>query len=128
MGRGKVSAAMRRARGQALVEFALVAPLFCLLLLAVLDVGRGAYAGIVLANATREGVRYAAAHQGQATWAADTAQAVRNYATGLAGQQISVATSTQTSGGLTYVTVSTSYPFTAVVPGVAALLGASTLT
>jgi Flp pilus assembly protein TadG len=116
-----------RLRGQALAEFALVAPLFCLLLLAVFDVGRGAYAGMVLANATREGARYAAAHQGQATWAADTAQAVRNYASGLPGQQITVSTSTQTTGGLTYVTVATSYPFTAIVPGVAYLLAASTL-
>ena len=112
---------------QALLEFALVAPLFFLLLLAVFDVGRGAYASIVLANATREGSRYAATHQAQANWQATTAETVRSLSAGLVVQQIVVQTSTQSVGGITYVTVQTSYPFQAIVPGVSALLGSSTV-
>jgi hypothetical protein len=49
----------RRARGQALPEFALVAPLFFLLLFGIIEAGRFIYYYEVLSNATREGARYA---------------------------------------------------------------------
>lgn len=51
-----------RSRGQALVEFALVAPLFFLLLLAVIEGGRFILYYESLSNATREGARYAIVH------------------------------------------------------------------
>ena len=49
----------RRARGQALVEFALVAPLFFLLLFGIIEAGRFIFYYEMLNNATREGARYA---------------------------------------------------------------------
>lgn len=49
----------RRTRGQALVEFALVAPLFFLVLFAVVEAGRFMLYYEALNNATREGARYA---------------------------------------------------------------------
>jgi Flp pilus assembly protein TadG len=49
-------------RGQALAEFALVAPLFFLLLFAIIDFGRYVYYVQVLNNAAREGTRYAIVH------------------------------------------------------------------
>ena len=49
----------RRGRGQALVEFALVAPMFFLLLLGIIEAGRFIFYYEVLHNATREGARYA---------------------------------------------------------------------
>jgi hypothetical protein len=52
----------RCGRGQALVEFALVAPLFFLLLFAIIDFGRYVYYVQVLNNAAREGARYAIVH------------------------------------------------------------------
>jgi Flp pilus assembly protein TadG len=50
---------LRRAfeRGQSLVEFALVLPLFVLLLFAVVDGGRYIYLNSTLSNAAREGAR-----------------------------------------------------------------------
>jgi hypothetical protein len=48
-----------RARGQALVEFALVAPIFFLLLFAVIEGGRFIFYYETLNNATREGARFA---------------------------------------------------------------------
>lgn len=51
-----------RRRGQALVEFALVAPIFFLLLFAIIDFGRYVYYVQVLNNAAREGARYAIVH------------------------------------------------------------------
>lgn len=48
--------------GQALVEFALVAPLFFLLLLGIFEAGRFVLNLETLNNATREGARYAIVH------------------------------------------------------------------
>ena len=53
-----------RTRGQSLVEFALVLPLFLVMLMAVVDVGRAIWAQNSLAAAAREGARYAIVHGG----------------------------------------------------------------
>lgn len=52
----------RRAFGQALAEFALVAPIFFLMLFAIIDFGRYVYYVQILNNAAREGARYAIVH------------------------------------------------------------------
>lgn len=49
----------RKGRGQALAEFALVAPLFFLLLFGIIEAGRFIFYYETLSNATREGARYA---------------------------------------------------------------------
>lgn len=49
-------------RGQALVEFALVAPIFFLLLFGIIEAGRFILYYQTLNNATREGARYAIVH------------------------------------------------------------------
>jgi hypothetical protein len=53
------SPATRRERGQALVEFALTFPILLLILVAVVDLGRAFYAGVVAEQAAREGARLA---------------------------------------------------------------------
>jgi Flp pilus assembly protein TadG len=53
----------RRGRGQALVEFALVIPIFLLMLIALFDLGRAVFAYNTLTNAAREGARTAAVNQ-----------------------------------------------------------------
>ena len=58
-------------RGQSLVEFSLVIPLFLLLLIAVFDLGRGVFAYNTLTNAAREGVRMAIVNQDTTTIIAD---------------------------------------------------------
>ena len=50
----------RSARGQSLAEFAMVLPIFLILIFAVIDFGMGLRSYISLTNATREGARYAA--------------------------------------------------------------------
>ena len=52
-------------RGQALVEFALVMPIFILLLVAIFDLGRAVFAFNTLTNAAREGARMAIVNQYQ---------------------------------------------------------------
>ncbi len=53
----------RTGRGQALVEFALVLPIFLLLLVAIFDLGRAVFAYNTLTNAAREGARTAIVNQ-----------------------------------------------------------------
>ena len=57
--------AAHRRRGQALVEFALVIPIFLLVLFGLLDMGRAVYANHTLNQAAREAARLAAT---QAHW------------------------------------------------------------
>lgn len=52
-----------RRRGQSLVEFALIIPLFLLLLVSIFDLGRAVFAYNTLTNAAREGVRMAIVNQ-----------------------------------------------------------------
>jgi Flp pilus assembly protein TadG len=52
-----------RSRGQTLVEFALIAPVFILILLAIFDIGRGVFAYTSATNAAREGARLAIVNQ-----------------------------------------------------------------
>jgi hypothetical protein len=54
----------RRQGGQALIEFALVIPIFLVILIGMVDVGRAIWANNALANAAREGARYAVVHGG----------------------------------------------------------------
>ena len=51
--------ARKGSRGQALPEFAIVAPMFFMLLFGIIEVGRFVFYYEVLNNATREGARYA---------------------------------------------------------------------
>jgi hypothetical protein len=51
-----------RSHGQALAEFALVAPIFILVLLGIIEGGRFVFFYEMLNSATREGTRYAIVH------------------------------------------------------------------
>lgn len=85
--------------GQSLVEFALVLPLVLLLLIGILDLGRGFQAYVSLGNAVREAAREATVHGSAAavTWgpAANDASVVTAVRGRLAG--IPVADVTVTS-------------------------------
>jgi Flp pilus assembly protein TadG len=48
--------------GQDLAEFAIIFPLLLLIIFGVLDLGRGFFSAITIANAAREGARYAIAY------------------------------------------------------------------
>ena len=53
----------RRDRGQALVEFSLIIPLFLLVFVSLFDLGRAVFAFNTLSNAAREGARIAIVNQ-----------------------------------------------------------------
>jgi len=79
-------------RAQALVEFALVAPIFFVMIFAIIDFGRYIYYVQILNNAAREGARYAIVHgsnsfqpSGPTADDANVASTVRSYAIGVIG-------------------------------------------
>jgi Flp pilus assembly protein TadG len=57
-----MSRPLRKRRGQALVEMALITPLLVFILLGIVDLGRAYYQYTVMTNAVREGARYASAN------------------------------------------------------------------
>jgi len=58
------AALRRRSTGQALVETAIILPLFMILLLGIVDMGRAIWATTSLASAAREAARFAIVHGG----------------------------------------------------------------
>jgi Flp pilus assembly protein TadG len=60
----------RRRRGQALVEFALVIPIFLLMLFGIVDIGRLVYLNSTVSQAAREGARVASV---EASWVGSAA-------------------------------------------------------
>jgi hypothetical protein len=129
----------RRSRryGQALVEFALVAPVFFLLLFAIIEGGRFILFYQSLNNATREGARYAIVHGSNSSCPSgpmppgdptplgcydlpgdNVIQRVKDAAFGVLGPSVLV---TPTWGALgngreADVTVSAAYTYTTLVP------------
>lgn len=117
-------------RGQALVEFAMVAPIFFMMLFAIIDFGRYVYYVQILNNAAREGTRYAIVHGSEGVphtgpphdpSGAAVVNVVRDYAIGVIGiNDASVLTITPTwypdnSRG-NAVSVEVTYQFHSVIP------------
>ncbi|HET9519901.1 MAG TPA: TadE/TadG family type IV pilus assembly protein [Candidatus Limnocylindrales bacterium] len=135
-----------RSRAQALAEFALVAPIFFLILFGIIDFGRYVYYTQILNNAAREGARYAIVHgelgvpkTGPPNDPAGTAviNVVRNYAIGVIGLEdaavLDIDPSWEPANNKrgTKVTVEVTYDFHSVIPLVPippiTVRGASTL-
>jgi Flp pilus assembly protein TadG len=120
----------RRSRGQALAEFAIVAPVFFLLIFAILDFGRYVYYVQVLNNAAREGARYAIVHGSNSFQPAGPAPddpavdaVVRNFAVGVTGNSALTVSSVwgtppnpPTNNRGSKVDVSVTYAFHPLIP------------
>lgn len=120
-------------RGQALVEFAMVAPIFFLVLFAMIEGGRFVFYYEMLNNATREGARYAivngANSLGCPTGPAapgtvscdpagdDVRDRVRASAMGMPGPAIAVIPTWFADNGRgSTVTVAASFTYTTLIP------------
>src|SRR5205807_2360564 len=91
---------------QATVEFALAVPILLMLLLGVLDVGRGVLAAASLANAVREGARAGAVAYPVSGWDTQATARVSSAAFMLDPGQLSAAAAIDASGGASHVSVS----------------------
>jgi Flp pilus assembly protein TadG len=119
-----------RSRGQAIAEFAVAAPIFFLILFAVIDFGRYVYYVQVLNNAAREGARYAIVHGTNGLpptgppddpSGAAVKTVVRNYAIGVTGlEDASVLNITATwdpdNTRDSKVTVEVTYAYRSLIP------------
>jgi Flp pilus assembly protein TadG len=120
--------ARRSSRGQTLVEFALVAPMFFLVLFSIVEGARFIFYYEMLNNATRDGARYAIVH-GENSFkptgppndpsGADVIARVKQSAFGILGSAVTV-TPTWTNPPKnvrgTTVTVHASYTYSTVIP------------
>lgn len=100
-------------RGAAVTEFAIVAPVFFLMIIGFIEVGRALMVQQVLINASRVGARMATT-AGATTSAVQTA--VYDYATGVAVPGVTVVVSPNPATAIpgSVVTVTTSVPFNSV--------------
>ena len=105
-----------RRPAQAMVEFALTLPLVLILMMGVLDLGRGVLTNIALSNSVREGARTAIAVYPASGW--DTQAVTRTGASAaiLDLSALTVTATTETSGGSTYVRVTGQYQFRLIAP------------
>jgi len=104
----------RRREGQALVEFALIVPIFLLLVLGVFEFGRAWNVYQVLTDAAREGARLTVlGNSWTAQQRADTAGAKINYNLGQAALDTAAAVKTFTGLGVAAgeTTVTIQYPY-----------------
>jgi len=124
----------RERRGQTLVEFALILPIFILVLVGIFDMGRAVYAFNTISNSAREGMRTAIVDQNVT---AITDRAVQ-HATGLVSATDVTVTFEDVSSGTTHdscadfsngckigwkVTVTVDYDYNAATPVIGNLVG-----
>lgn len=113
-------------RGQTLVEFALIIPIFLFLAVVIFDFGRGVYYYSAIHNAAREGARYGVVNPDVADYPAIEAVAIK-YAIGLGLTPADVTAgpgAPENVGGVNNPTikVTVTYDFTPVTPFVENLL------
>lgn len=125
----------RSRRGQAMVEFALVAPIFFLILFGIIEGGRFIYYYETLSHATREGARYAIVNGANSLTCStgpaapgtsscdpdgsDVADRVRAAAVGMVGPAITVTPvwhDPANNGRGSTITVTASFTYSALVP------------
>lgn len=120
--------------GQALVEFALILPIFVLVLVGIFDMGRAVYDYNVISNAARQAIRLAIVDQNTTKITNEAVQ----HATGIAGvgdvtvsflDGATATTYNQCSDAPTgcklgwYAVITVSYDYTAATPLIGNLIG-----
>jgi Flp pilus assembly protein TadG len=115
---------LRDQSGQAIVEFALVVPIFMLILLGIVDFGRYLNETLILTAAAREGARAAAVTDDNAS----VIQIVKDFASSIdqGSLEVSIAPPGRTSGQP--VTITASNPIVFFTPMISAIFGGNTLT
>jgi Flp pilus assembly protein TadG len=108
-----------RQRGVMAVEFAIVSILFFLLLFSIIEGGRAIWIYNTMAHAASEGARHAIVRGGLST-APATAPVIESYVLGtvggLSGLTVTTTWADSTKMPGTTVTVTASYPFTPILP------------
>ena len=112
--------------GQSIIEFALILPLFILLLTALFDLGRAVLASTTINEAAREGTRYASVQLAGSAAASDSAieSKVRSYFYNIKDfNDNSTITITRTTTDPQKIKIHVKYIFNPVTPGIKSIIG-----
>jgi Flp pilus assembly protein TadG len=122
----------RSGRGQALVEFALVIPIFLLLIFGLVDLGRAVFANNSLAEAARDGARYGSVQARSyndatralvAEWTLDRLEAVPGARVTVTCVPDNVAASGCSGGGDDYLIVTAEVDLEMITPVIGQIVG-----
>jgi Flp pilus assembly protein TadG len=111
----------RRSRGQGIVEFAMIAPIFLMLILGTIEFSWFIFHNHSLNSATREGARYAMVHGARADVLAtdeSVGAVVQERATFLSGAVVTNVTFDPDPEPGSRVTVSTTYDYVPIIGGI----------
>lgn len=100
---GRLDRRRGRHRGQSLVEFAVVLPIFLLILAGILDFGLGLYSQMTIINAAREGARIGSVTIVGVDPTTTVDDRVRSMAAGLDQSKLDVIVTCQRPSGSTFV-------------------------
>jgi Flp pilus assembly protein TadG len=112
----------RKERGQDLAEYALILPIFLLVILSIFDMGRAVYYYSALQNSVREGARYGIIYPEDTTGIENV---VRQKAVGLDVNDLNIYTSYPSDDT---IQVRATFQFQIVTPIIGALVGSNELT
>jgi Flp pilus assembly protein TadG len=115
----------KKERGQSMVEFVLVVPIFLVLVFGIVDFGMGIHAWLTITSASREGARIGSVSAS----AAEIEAKVRSNTTSLDQSQLTVVTTNAqgTSGDSVVVDVDYHYDFITPLSSVLNLVGGSAI-
>jgi Flp pilus assembly protein TadG len=129
-----VTGRLRRGeRGQSLVEFALVLPVFILIIIGLFDLGRAVFAFNTISNASRESVRVAIVNQTETVIEAEAMK--QGVSLGLTPSEVTVAyvghdgtgTCSSPYGVGCRAAVTVQYTFVAATPVIGQIIGPFTM-
>lgn len=112
----------RKEHGQELAEYALILPIFLLVVMSIFDMGRAVYYYSALQNSVREGARYGIIHPDDI---AGIESVVRQKAVGLDLRDLSISTFYP---GDDNIQVRATFQFQIITPIIGALFGTNELT
>jgi Flp pilus assembly protein TadG len=120
-------------RGQSLVEFALVLPVFILVVVGILDLGRAVYAYNTISNASREAARVAIVNQTPADVQAEAIK--QSVSLGISAAEVSVTYGDPSGTGTCsapygvgcLASVTVEYVYTAATPVIGQIIGPFTM-
>lgn len=124
----------RRSSGQSLVEFALVFPILFLLVTGFFDMGRAVFYYSSLSNSVREGTRYAIVHEETINDVAENdrylllQQKVEEFSFGLDASDITITVVVEMDENdrRESVSITATYMFTPITPGIKQIFGTKT--
>ncbi len=102
--------------GATAVEFALVAPIFLIMVIGVFELGRAMWIKASMQYAVEETTRYAIVNTSATTSTLATYASTAFTSSGISITGVTFSATEATTGGITYMSITGSYDFSVIVP------------